>query len=273
MANPTVELYAPTEITVEYATLNGRLLDNAGKRVHCVFSYRRSGKRAWQGHSAGWFTDAPHDLAARIKTKWPTLQHECLLSCHWYEPFPGGSVSTDIIRFWFIPASLRAKGAPFLVTAFDIQYDHRTITLTVTTDIPVRLSCKISTIAPYSMAAVDTKRGRAFKHHPVLVWQWQWQAGQQERGDTLEHTIVWEAPRFCNVYHLQCWGTTDSKTSPSRSPFFRAHPPIPGFEPFFLEPWTFETTPPEWELIITEPWTFSAQPPVFAILFIEPWTS
>lgn len=147
--------------------------------------------------------------------------NKCFLSAVWYSPFPGGSVDTDSLRFWFIPASLRAKGAPFLVTAYDISSFNLDVSLTLKTDIPCRLKVLISTIAPYSDLEVETKRGRAFKHHPILVWQWQWQATQEEPGDTTSHTFTWTAPMANCWYHFQALGTTDGKTSPSRSPFYK----------------------------------------------------
>ncbi len=218
-----IKLSSPKDITHDSATFYAYIIDEGGLTWECCIQYRRSGKPYWQGTPHEFNVSAPTFFVRTITTKQPTYQHECRLICWSRYLVPPQTITTDPLRFWFIPYSPRSKGAPFLVTDWQISSFDLDITLRITTDIPCHLQVHISIIAPYSTVKVETKRGRKTKHHPVLVWQWPWHTWQTESGDTLEHTFSWTAPMYNTWYHLQALGTTDGKTSPSRSPFYKVY--------------------------------------------------
>jgi hypothetical protein len=218
---------APENITMTTATLKGIIYNQEHYQIQACLWWRRSGRRYWNCGGCFYTSSSPYIISAPITATQPQYQHEYYVDAMRTDIYPPPIVQSEIRRFWFIPGSPRGKGAPFLTTSAQFSQNNLQISLTATTDIACHLWARISTVRPFSLQEVETKKGRRLKHHPTLIWQYQWEIPQQESGDTTTHTFSWTAPRYCIIYYWQLWGKTDGKTSPSRSPFLEYHPIAP----------------------------------------------
>lgn len=125
------------------------------------------------------------------------------------------------IRFWVPAKGKEAEGSPFYITQREITWIERQFTLYLWSDVPAHLWAHISYEAPWKKRGFHFKRGRIFHHSPKIYWGYRWSIEQEEDGDVVLHTFIFECPPQWDTYWVQAMGNIDGKHSPSRSPFFR----------------------------------------------------
>jgi len=152
-----------------------------------------------------------------------------------------------------------------------------TVTITVTTDVPCHLWCRLTLEKPRIHTKTVERRGVTFNSELYFCFVAYEDNEQIEPGDTLIHSWVKPAWGYCVTKYVYFWGYVGGVVSPSTSPFFSYHNKfslvIPTMYQRVLEPWTYYTPPPPAMLfILLEPWSFFTPPtPAMHQLILEPW--
>lgn len=124
----------------------------------------------------------------------------------------------------------------------DVQFtdDFESVFITVTTDIPCHLYCRLTETKPQIHLQSVLRRGAPFMSELRFCFTSFEDNEQAEAGDTLTHT--WEKPNwgFCVTKWCYFFGSVTGIYSPSTSPFFEHHntfviPPYGVFGPVIEE--------------------------------------
>ncbi len=98
-----------------------------------------------------------------------------------------------------------------------------TVTITVTTNVPCHLFCRLSKEPPRIHKKSVMRRGEAFMSELRFCFTVYEDNEQVEAGDTLEHTWVKPAWPFCTTKYFYLWGSISGVTCVSTSPPFHYH--------------------------------------------------
>lgn len=121
----------------------------------------------------------------------------------------------------------------------DVSFHASTtgVKITVTTDIPCHLYCRLSEKQPWIHKKPTYRRGIFFNWDVRFCFTVFEDNEQYESGDTLIHTWWKENWPVCTTKYCYFWGTVNGQTSPSTSPLFKYHndgfEPIPPPEPMY----------------------------------------
>lgn len=169
---------------------------------------------------------------------------------------------------------------PDIATLFYVKEWHYLLTwppviIFCTTDRPCHLWLRHTTVEPQKHPKPLIRRGVALNADLRLCFVAYQDNEQEEDGDTLYHTFLKPSWIACITYWFYFHGEIAGQPSPSTSPFFTLHLPIPPRSRLFYEPWTYYTPPPpKMYQLFLEPWGEEAPPPpTWKRLFAEPWTS
>jgi hypothetical protein len=160
----------------------------------------------------------------------------------------------------------------------DVQFwdGVTTVGITVVTDVPCHLICRLTSVEPQIHLKSGTRRGynmiEDLRFCFVAFSDWE----QSEIGETLYH--YWSIPfwPFCTTKWCYFWGYRGGYVAVSTSPPFKHHNIRSDYPPeyvqLFEEPWTDITPPPPpLAQLFIEPWDSIS--PTMELLFEEPWTS
>lgn len=142
----------------------------------------------------------------------------------------------------------------------------------VTTDIPVHLYMRWTTIEPEIHSTPLLRRGLAMHVDKRFCFVAYHENEQEETGDTLVHTFTKTEWPVCETRWFYFIGTVAIDQQPSVSPIFKKHFKREGYIFHFLEPWTEYAPPITFGLVFEEPWSEAAPPIFWELIFEEPWS-
>jgi hypothetical protein len=106
------------------------------------------------------------------------------------------------------------------VTFQDFRYD---VLITVTTDVPCHLFCRLTLVEPQIHTKPIYRRGVQFSSELRFCFVSYEDNEQQQAGDTLIHTWLKPNWSYCITKWVYFWGYIAGQPSPSTSPFFKHH--------------------------------------------------
>ncbi|MBA7535662.1 hypothetical protein ES705_27920 [subsurface metagenome] len=152
----------------------------------------------------------------------------------------------------------------------DVQFSDLDIgvTITVITDVPSHLFCRLTRKPPHIHKKPSLRRGVAFAEDVRFCFTVFWDNEQEEAGDTLIHTFRKPAWPVCETRWVYFYGHVAEQISPSTSPLFKHHRLLGPYTILFQEPWS-AAGPPPWDILLfEETWSYTG----FRIVFFEPWS-
>lgn len=132
-----------------------------------------------------------------------------------------GTDRGDWLKFWVPEPGKESEGSPWYISQHEDTWIKRQLTFYLWSDIPCHLWTHIAISPPWKKRGFHFKRGRIFHHSPKIYWSYKWSIEQEEDGDVVLHTFIFECPPAWDTYWIQAMGDVDGKHSRSRSPFFR----------------------------------------------------
>jgi len=125
----------------------------------------------------------------------------------------------------------------------------------VTTDIPVHLYMRWTTIEPEIHSKPLLRRGLAMHTDRRFCFVAYHENEQDELGDTLIHTFIKTGWPVCETRWFYFIGTVAVDQQPSVSPIFKKHFKREDYIFLFLEPWSEYAPPIDYGKVFYEPWT------------------
>lgn len=101
--------------------------------------------------------------------------------------------------------------------------ERHDVIITVVTDVPCHLWCRLTATEPQIHKKPIKRRGVQFSTELRFCFVSYTDYEQREAGDTITHTWLIQDWSFCMTFWVYFWGYVGGIISPSTSPFFKHH--------------------------------------------------